>query len=106
MYFKIFLIGYLEGIVDDTDLAERISDSIAIREFLGYGLSERPPDHSSIGRVRGAFGKDEALSSMLDDTVNRCAEAGLIDGKLVCGRFGVAPCKRGYGEPGVHEDVE
>ena len=83
VYFKIFLIGYLEGIVEDTDLAERISDSIAIREFLGYGLSERPPDHSSIGRVRGAFGKGEALQLMLEDTVSRCAQAGLVDGKLV-----------------------
>ena len=83
VYFKIFLIGYLEGIVEDTDLAERIADSISIREFLGYGLCERPPDHSSISRVRGAFGKGDALSGLLQETVNRCVKAGLVDGKLV-----------------------
>ena len=41
VYFKAYVIGYLENIVYDTDLAERIGDSLAIREFLGYGPTER-----------------------------------------------------------------
>ena len=52
VYLKIFLIGYLENMVFDTDLAERIDDSRAIRTFLGFTLTEKTPDHSSISRVR------------------------------------------------------
>jgi transposase len=83
VYFKIFLIGHRENIVFDTDLAERIADSLSIREFLGFGPTERTPDHSSIGRVRALFAKSCALDEMLDDVVGRCADAGLVEGSLV-----------------------
>jgi hypothetical protein len=52
VYLKMFLVGFLENVIYDTDLAERCADSLAIREFLGYGLSQEPPDHSSISHNR------------------------------------------------------
>lgn len=83
VYFKIFLIGYLENIIFDTDLAERIADSLAIREFLGYSPVERLPDHSSISRVRKDFAKNDCLDTMLDSMVARCIGAGLVEGANV-----------------------
>jgi transposase len=84
VYFKIFVVGCRENIIFDTDLADRIADSLAIREFLGFGPCERLPDHSSISRVRAQFAKKrETLEKMLDDVVGRCAEADLIQGSIV-----------------------
>ena len=83
VYFKIFLVGYYEGITFDTDLADRIADSLAIREFIGYGPSEQTPDHSSIGRVRAAFSRTGSVETILDDVVSRCSAAGLLDGSVV-----------------------
>jgi transposase len=81
VYFKIFLIGYLENIIFDTDLAERIADSLAIREFLGYGPTERTPDHSSIGRVRAQFAKSGQLEQVFDSVVALCVKEGLVGGE-------------------------
>jgi len=78
VYFKIFLVGYLENIVFDTDLAERIADSLAIREFLGYGPTERTPDHSSIGRARAQFALGGKLEKVFDSVVALCARQGLV----------------------------
>jgi transposase len=81
VYFKIFLIGYLENIIFDTDLSERIADSLAIREFLGYGPTERTPDHSSIGRVRAQFAQSGGLEQVFDSVVAFCVEQGLVSGE-------------------------
>lgn len=81
VYFKIFLVGYLENIVFDTDLAERIADSLSIREFLGYGPCEPTPDHSSIGRVRAKFADCGSLVEVFDSVVALCARQGLVGGE-------------------------
>jgi transposase len=46
------LIGYFEGIDSERGIAWRAGDSLAIREFLGYELSEGTPDHTTISRTR------------------------------------------------------
>jgi transposase len=83
VYFKIFVVGYVENIVCDVDLAERLCDSLAVREFVGYGPGETTPDHSSISRVREAFGERGLLDKILGEVVARCAGAGLVEGESV-----------------------
>jgi transposase len=80
VYLKIFMVGFLENIVYDTDLAERCADSIAIREFLGYGLTQSPPEHSSISRNRGLIGEHCELEKVLGEAVALCEEQGLVSG--------------------------
>lgn len=82
VYLKIFLVSYLENITYDKDLAERISDSIAIRRFLGYSLSESPPDHSSISRNRGLIAQHCSIDDALTKVVALCRGEGLVDGDL------------------------
>jgi len=82
VYLKIFLVSYLENIAYDTDLAERVSDSIAIRRFLGYSLSESPPDHSSISRNRGLIAEHCRIEDVLTKVVEKCHKEGLVDGDL------------------------
>jgi len=83
VYLKIYIVGYIENIVWDTDLAARIADSFSIREFLGYGPTEMTPDHCSISRTRNSFGEDK-LQEVLDKVVALCGEKGLIGGEVVC----------------------
>jgi len=83
VYLKIFLVGYLENIVYDTDLGERLGDSLAIRQFLGYALTEAPPDHSSISRNRALIGGRCDLGKVLERVVALCIEQGLVEGKEV-----------------------
>ena len=52
VYFRMLLIGYFEGIDSERGIAWRCSDSLGLREFLGYGLADPTPDHSSLSRVR------------------------------------------------------
>jgi transposase len=52
IYFRLLLIGYFEGIDSERGIAWRTADSLALRDFLGLGLTEPPPDHSTISRTR------------------------------------------------------
>ena len=51
IYFRLLLIGYFEGIDAERGIAWRAADSLALRDFLGLGLDEDPPDHSTISRT-------------------------------------------------------
>ena len=52
VYFRLLLIGYFEGIDSERGIAWRASDSLALRQFLGYGLADATPDHSTLSRNR------------------------------------------------------
>ena len=52
VYFRLLLIGYFEGIDSERGIAWRVADSMTLRDFLGYELSEATPDHSTISRNR------------------------------------------------------
>jgi len=52
VYFKLLFIGYFEGIDSERGIAWRVADSMALREFLGYALTDGTPDHSTISRTR------------------------------------------------------
>jgi transposase len=51
-YFRLLLLGYFEGLDSERGIAWRAADSLAIRSFLGLGLDEAGPDHSTISRTR------------------------------------------------------
>ena len=51
-YFRLLLIGYFEGIDSERGIAWRTADSLALRGFLGLGLDEATPEHSTISRTR------------------------------------------------------
>ena len=51
-YFRLLLVGYFEGIDSERGIAWRTADSLALRGFLGLGLDETPPEHSTISRTR------------------------------------------------------
>ena len=52
VYFRLLLVGYLEGLDSERGIAWRVADSLCLRKFVGYGLEEATPDHSTISRTR------------------------------------------------------
>ena len=54
-YFRMMLIGYFEGLDSERGIAWRVADSLSLRKFLGYGLNEKTPDHSTISRTRRLY---------------------------------------------------
>ena len=68
VYFKMLMVGFFENIGSERGIAARCADSISIRDFLKYELTERTPDHSSLTRIRQRLGQevyDEAFSILL-----------------------------------------
>lgn len=51
-YFRMLMIGYFEGFDSERGIAWRVADSLALRRFLGYGLTDPTADHSTISRNR------------------------------------------------------
>jgi transposase len=58
IYFRALLIGYFEGIGAERGIAWRLADSLALRRFVGIGLDESTPDHSTISRTRRLIAVD------------------------------------------------
>ena len=51
VYFRCLLIGFFEGLDSERGIAWRVADSLSLRAFLGYGIDETTPDHSTISRT-------------------------------------------------------
>lgn len=81
-YFRLLLIGYFEGIDGERGIAWRAADSLALRSFLGVGLNEMPPDHSTISRTRRLIDV-ETHQAVFRWVLELLAEKGLLKGKTV-----------------------
>src|SRR6266498_2178558 len=82
IYFRLLLIGYFEGIDSERGIAWRAADSLALRDFLGVGLEDAPPDHSTISRTRRLI--DLETHRAIFTWVLQClSTAGLVKGKTI-----------------------
>lgn len=52
VYFRMLLVGYFEGLDSQRGIAWRCADSLSLKQFLGYRLTDATPDHSSLTRIR------------------------------------------------------
>jgi len=82
IYFRLLLIGYFEGIDSERGIAWRAADSLALRDFLGVGLGEATPDHSTISRTRRLI--DLETHRAVFTWVLQClGNGGLVKGKTI-----------------------
>ena len=82
MYFRLLLIGYFEGIDSERGIAWRTADSLALRGFLGLGLNEAPPEHSTISRTRRLIDL-ETHRAVFTWILQVLATADLVKGKTI-----------------------
>ena len=81
-YFRLFMLGYFEGLDSERGMAWRASDSLAIRRFLRLGLDEGTPDHSTISRTRRLIDV-ETHRVVFTWILEQVASAGLLRGKTI-----------------------
>ncbi len=81
-YFRLLLVGYFEGLDSERGIAWRAADSLAVRHFLGLGLDEAAPDHSTISRTRRLI-DIEAHQAVFTWVQERLVEAQLLSGKTI-----------------------
>jgi len=80
VYLKMMMVGFFEDLPSERAIAARCADSIAIREFLHYELTEETPDHSSLSIIRQRLAGpiyDEVFALVL----SALQEHGLLRGK-------------------------
>jgi transposase len=82
VYFKMLMVGFFEDIASERGIAERCSDSISLRAFLGYDLTQATPHHSSFTIIRQRLGEDiyEQVFIIILSALN---QHGLLKGKNV-----------------------
>ena len=78
----MLMVGYLEGIGSERGIAWRCADSFSLREFLGYGLAENPPEHSTLSKTRKRLSV-EAHAAVFGFVLERLQVSGLLRGKTL-----------------------
>ena len=81
-YFRFLLLGYFECLDSERAMAWRAADSSGVRGFLGLGLTECAPDHSTISRTRRLIDLD-THRTVFTWVVQCLGIAGLIKGKTL-----------------------
>lgn len=79
---RLMLAGFLLGIVHDRRLLREAQVHLAIRWFIGFGLHEALPDHSSLTRIRQRWGA-KRFRQIFERTVTACVAAGIAKGEVV-----------------------
>jgi transposase len=82
VYFRLLLIGFFEGIDSERGIAWRVADSLSLREFVGYSVTEQTPDHSTISRTRRLL-PVETHKAVLRWCVRILGEEGLLEGQTI-----------------------
>lgn len=82
VYFRLLLIGFFEGIDSERGIAWRLADSITLRGFLGFELSDTTPDHSTVSRTRRLIDL-ETHEAVFTWALQVLAKAGLLRGQTL-----------------------
>jgi transposase len=79
VFFKLCLVGYLENITSDRKLVEHCGMRLDILYFLGYGIDEELPWHSTVSRTRQLFPED-VFEAVFTKVFTLCVDAGMVSG--------------------------
>lgn len=82
VYFRLLLIGFFEGIDSERGIAWRLADSITLRGFLGFELSDTTPDHSTVSRTRRLIDL-ETHEAVFTWALQMLAKSGLLRGQTL-----------------------
>src|SRR4029079_456085 len=82
VYFRMVLIGYFEGLDSQRGIAWRCADSLALRSFLGFALTEPTPVHASMTMIRQRL-PESVFDQVFSFVLRLLKERGLLQGKIV-----------------------
>lgn len=79
---RLFLLQALYGYESVRRLMREVQVNLAYRWFIGYGLEESLPDHSTLSKALDRFG-DAVFDALFTRSVSQCQASGLIEGKVL-----------------------
>ena len=82
VYVRMLFIGFFEGLDSERGIAWRCADSFSLKDFIGYELTEKTPDHSTLSKTRKRLPiefHNEVFSTVLELLVSE----GLLKGKTI-----------------------
>jgi transposase len=82
VYFKMLMVGFFENIASERGIALRCQDSISIRAFLGYALTQDTPDHTTLSVIRSRLGV-EIYDQVFVLILRALQQHGLVKGRNV-----------------------
>jgi len=80
VYFRMLFVGYFEGLAAQRAIAWKCADSLSVRAFLGLGVSEEAPDHSSLTKIRQRL-PEEVHAQVFALVLEMAREKGMVKGK-------------------------
>lgn len=82
--FKMVFLGYFYGIRSERRLEQEIQTNVAYRWFLGLGLTDRVPDHSTISWNRRKRFKDTTIfQDIFDEIVLQALQHRMVGGRVL-----------------------
>jgi IS5 family transposase len=109
--FKVLLLQHWYGI-GDPEMEETLGDRLSFRQFVGIGLGERVPDHSTISRFRSELARQDLGSKLFAAVADQLAQRGyvlkigtLIDATLIDAAAAEPPKQKGGGRSAADPDA-
>jgi transposase len=82
VYFRMLLIGYFEGLDSQRGIAWRCADSLGLRTFLGFAITEETPVHVSMTMIRQRL-PESVFDKVFVFVLSMLEQKGLLRGKAV-----------------------
>lgn len=82
VYFRMLLIGYFEGLDSQRGIAWRCADSLALRAFLGFAITEATPVHASMTVIRQRL-PESVYDKVFVFVLSLLEQQGVLHGKSV-----------------------
>ena len=108
VYFRCLFIGYFEGLDSERGIAWRVADSLSLRQFLGFGIDQTTPDHSTLSRTRRLFSLAShlavfrwVLTVLVEEGLLKCKTIGIDATTLEVNAAMRSIVRHGRGLPGV-----
>jgi transposase len=79
---RLFLLQVIEGIRSTRELMRQVHANLTYRWFIGYDITEKVPDHSTLSRALDRFG-DALFNEVFTRSIAQCRASGLMDGAVL-----------------------
>lgn len=79
---KMMFLLFFDDVASEREFMQIIPERLDYLWFLGYGLDDEIPDHSVLSKARKRWGT-EVFERLFVRIVQRCVEAGLVEGKKI-----------------------
>lgn len=82
---KLALVLGWRGLPSMRETLRVAATDVSIRRFLGFGLTERLPDHSTFSHAQTKrFADSSVFEQLFTQVLRQCTEAGLVGGRRLC----------------------